>query len=539
MIRAIMLKEWVKLRLLITALALFALVLIIILAYQTHTLFLSSEPESLLWHRFVFFDEHPHGFLKITSLCLGFVIALGQFYVERNRGRILVHLPINSWLTLLFHQLIGIGIIGFFGAITSIGIWLVFVYFYPSVLLHVSLFDNLLFLLGGCLSYLGWCALILEPKIKNIPIKAFFVFSILGLLISLNNYDYILLWIFSAFIFVLLGIDSVLAISNKRLYLFYPLFILFFISICWIGGVHLWKNAIPKKAHYYPFYSVVLETFVYQRNLGGHNFEYGTLEGEKMSFARFKTALPFVYWRDLQTQGELPVTINNQKFDANLIKKERLSLSYSPSLLNPPRVELYPLFNPDPNVGIIPFPTNAIYAKKDKLIAFHHHGDINKELTNQLNNALYEHEFSFPIKNIWGKFTNLKPYDLGLFFQDSNNKLYHMLRYGNALHVKPILSPEKLEYLHISENAQKQIAGYGIGESGKFYILLQDGFIFTPLNLNYFDYKKMNLQFLSDPLQYIVRYEDGNDYFIHRFSKDFSPVGFAKFNKNLPPKELL
>jgi hypothetical protein len=538
MIRVTILKEWVKLRFLIVTLGLFTLVLMMILAYQTHTLFLSSEPEALLWHRFVFFNAHPHGFLKIVYLCLGFSVALAQFYIERNRGRILVHLPINPWLTLGLHQLVGLGIIIIFGSIMSIGLWLVFMEFYPDVLLHVSLYDNLWFLLGGCLAYLGGAALVMEPKFKILLLKALFIAASLGFFVSLETNEYLFLWFVVGFICLLLGIDSILAISNKRLKTFYPLIVLIFAVICWLGGTSLWEKAIPKRVHYYPFYSTPLETFVYQRNLGGHNFEYGTIQGEKMSFKDFKVALPFVYWRDLQIQGMLPITIKNQEFNANSIKKERLSLAYSPSLLKSPRIGLYPLFNPDPKVGMIPFPDVAIHIGTDRLRAYHHHGSIDESLTNELNNTLLEAKFIFPAKNIWGKFTNLKPFDLGLFLQDSKNKLYRLVRYGDVLHVSPIPTPEKLEYLHISENARKQIAGFGIGESGQFYILKQDGFEFVPLELPHFNHNTMDLQFLSDPLHNIVRYDDGKEYFIRIFSKNFSPLKFAKFNNDSQHKEL-
>ena len=538
MIRATMLKEWVKLRFVILGLGLLALILIAILTYQTYTLFLSSEPEALLWHRFVFFDAHPHAFLKAVYVALGFILALAQFYTERHRGRILVHLPIAPWFALGLHQLVGLGIIIIFGLIISIGLWLVFVEFYPDVLLHVSLYDNLWSLFGGCLAYLGGAALVMEPNPKTLFLKAFCVFTGMALFMSLDTYEYALLWLVAGSVFGLLGVDSILAISNKRLRASYPLIALVLVAIVWIGGVQLWDNTAPKRVHYYPFYSTQLKTFVYQRNLGGHDFQYGTIEGKRLDFKEFKAALPFVYWRDLQTQGKLPITINNLTFDANSIKKERLSLAYSPSLLNPPRVGLYPLFNPDPKVGIIPFPQDAIYLADDGLRAYHHHGQSNKPLSDALNNALLEAKFHFPIQNIWGKFTNLKPYDLGIFLQDSKDNLYNLIRYGDALHVSPISTPQKLEYLHISENARKQIAGFAIDKSGQFYILKQDGFSFVPLDLPYFDYRKMDLQFLSDPLHNIVRYDDGKNYFIHLFSKDFTPIDFAQFDKNSPPKEL-
>jgi len=223
MIRVTILKEWVKLRFLIVTLGLFALVLMMILAYQTHTLFLSSEPEALLWYRFVFFNAHPHGFLKIVYLCLGFSVTLAQFYIERNRGRILVHLPISPWFTLGLHQFVGLGIIIIFGSIISIGIWLVFMEFYPDVLLHVSLYDNLWSLLGGCLAYLGGTVLVMESKFKIILLKALFIAASLGFFVSLETNEYLFLWFVVGFICLLLGIDSILAISNKRLKTFYPL----------------------------------------------------------------------------------------------------------------------------------------------------------------------------------------------------------------------------------------------------------------------------------------------------------------------------
>ncbi len=537
MMGAIALKEWVKLRPTIISFTLISFALIAILAYQTHTLFMTSEPESLLWHRFVFFDTHPHGFLKWIYLLVGFLTALFQFYTERYRGRILVHLPMNPWFTLGLHQLIGVAIIALFGLIIGIGLWVIFMEYYPNVLLHVSLIDNLWFLFCALFVYLGSCAVIMEPKQKVMLLKALFLFLALGLLISADANKNIFLWTSFIVVCLFLGIDSILAISNKRVKnpIFYALLIVSIIAIGWLGGKELLNNAISKRVHYYPFYSNKLKTFVYQRNLGGHNFEYGTIKADSLSYEEFKDALPFVYWRDLQTQGRLPVVIDGKSYDAPSIKKERLSLSYKPTLLTPPRVALYPLFNPDPKVGIIPFPKEALYISKKGIVIYHHHGEVDKRLTSEVNLALNEEGFVFPAKKVWGKFTNLKPYDLGLFITDAKDKLFQLIRYNDTLHVKQIFTPQTLVYLHVSENAAKKIVGYAIGKNSEFYLLKQDGFSFVKLDLPNFDYKKMDLQFLSDPLHYIVRYNDENSYFIRLFKKDFTPVDFAKLEKNAPP----
>jgi len=188
MICVTILKEWVKLRFLIVTLGLFTLVLMMILAYQTHTLFLSSEPEALLWHRFVFFNDY-----SINPCTLG------------------------------LHQLVSLGIIIILGFIISIELWLVFMEFYPDILLHVSLYDNLWSLLGGCLAYLGGSVLVMEPKFKILLLKALFIVASLGFFVSLETNECLFLWFVVGFICLLLEIDSILAISNKHLKIFYPL----------------------------------------------------------------------------------------------------------------------------------------------------------------------------------------------------------------------------------------------------------------------------------------------------------------------------
>ena len=83
--------------------------------------------------------------------------------------------------------------------------------------------------------------------------------------------------------------------------------------------------------------------------------------------------------------------------------------------------------------------------------------------------------------------------------------------------------------MKISENKQKKIAGYAIDSNSNFYILNWN-LNFTKVELDGFNYKTMKLQFISNALYYLIRYDDGNNYSAIAFTKDLNRIKKVEMN---------
>jgi len=225
--------------------------------------------------------------------------------------------------------------------------------------------------------------------------------------------------------------------------------------------------------------------------------------------------------RNLDIQKKLPVIIDGKEFDKKTIKSSRLGFSYNPRMLKPLEVELYPLINSQKDKGMIIFPEEVFtIGDKQATIYDFDHKKVDK-LTDELNNKLNKNGFSFPSLKIWGKATNMKPYDKGYLVLDSNKQLFNIRRANDKISVIKVEYPKGIDiaFIKLSENKQKKLSGYAIDTKSNFYLLSWD-FKFIKLDLENFDYKTMKLKLISNPLNYLIRYDNGIDYYATLFLKN-------------------
>ncbi len=64
------------------------------------------------------------------------------------------------------------------------------------------------------------------------------------------------------------------------------------------------------------FYSPVLERFIYTELIGeGHQFIYRDQDGKDYDRQRFETLIPFIYYKNMELWGKLPLQLGGQTFD--------------------------------------------------------------------------------------------------------------------------------------------------------------------------------------------------------------------------------
>lgn len=468
MFKSIFLKEWLKIKYPLFFLLVFSIIILSYFAFDLNFQFSTIEPESMMWYRFIHLEHKPHFILYYFYLFVGIIVATSQFLPEiiQKRLKVTLHLPLNIFKNIFLHLFIGIIFICLIITLFSIPLLRIISDYYPKEIVQVVFEDSLFFTLISLLTYIFISLVIMEQnRIKQL-LKAVFTL----------------------------------------LFLFYFSF----------------QGSFEKEFHkYYIFYSDILDEFVYQKNFGEHRFEYGIKDKKTFSQKEYESYLPFVYYRDLEIQKKLPIQIKDIFYDANEIKSSKLGFEYNYKMLKKKQVELYPLFNPQSNIGMIKFPEEVFGIFKDGAKVYDFDNDYLKTKSEELNEKLKELNFSYPAKNIWGKTTNIKPFDLGYLILDNQNRLFNLKKQNDKITIKEINYPKNQEliYINVSENRQQKLSGYAIDKNSNFYLLTWD-FEFIKLDLKEFDYKNMRLKLIADPLHYLIRYDNGKSYFAAIFSKE-------------------
>lgn len=536
MISSIIKKEWLKLRFYF-----FSLVVVTIasLGYFTFNIdfsFSTIEPESMMWYRFSHLSDKPYFDFLYLYLGFSFVISLAQFLPERvsNRIKIIAHLPLKISTGLFYHLLIGGLFVFVLSAILSFLLLVVLSYYYPDVIVGVVFKDSMVFTLFSIVMYLGVSSLIIEKNKTIIVFKAILIAILFGVFFKEEFYfrDFVLLGLFLLYL-PFIALDSFYSIKQQRLnsIVFYG--VTFIVSAFLLNSAYVnYKENYKKEFNkYYIFYSNQAKEFVYQKNFGDHRFEYGIKDKKTFDRETYESYLPFVYWKDLAIQGKLPVSVDGKKFDKKTIKASRLGFSYNPRMLKKQEVQFFPLLNPNSTKGMIKFPEEMFCIDKKGAFIYDYDSGLVKELTEELNVALLKNNFSYPAKNIWGKSTNMKPFDKGYLVLDSKKQLFNIKRADSKIKVSKINYPKGIELVHIklSENKQRKLSGYAIDSNNSFYLLTWD-FKFIKLDLPKFDYKSMKLKLISNPLNYLIRYDNGVDYRAVVFTKEYKKIKSVKLD---------
>ncbi len=531
-IKAIHTKEWLKLRWYFIALCLAALGVVGYFWFNLNFDFKSIEPESMMWYRFAQIGDKPYSNLALFFLFSAVVTAVAQFLPEtiRNRVRILTHLPCRLQTVVAHHLLAGGLSIVLINGLTGLLIVFVVKQYYPPEIVRVASKDCFFWTLLGLALYLGLSGAIIERNIGRKSFKLLLPIA-LSLLYFKSRYASGDLLLIAMVLWLTLPVyDSFLSVKMQRLKSlpFKVSIILVCLMLVTVGVNRYQEEYSQFFEKYYIFFSPILDDFVYQKNGKGHHFVYGT---KATTFGRltYESYLPFVYWKNLDIQGKLPIQINNESFDKNTIRGARQSLQYRPEHLKTKEVSLYPLFNPISDKGVIPFPEEAFSLKSDRVVVYDCETvTTNHPLSNDINAQLASAGVTFPLRRLWGKITNMKPFDWGYFIQDDTGEIFNLRRADNKISVVPVPRPDHvapIAHMRITENRLKNFYGYAIDTSSRVFLITYPDYRFIQLKLHDFDYLTMKFHLLADPLHYLVRYDDYTTYRAVLFDKQYQPLG--------------
>lgn len=253
------------------------------------------------------------------------------------------------------------------------------------------------------------------------------------------------------------------------------------------------------------FFSPLQKQFIYRESLGGHSFNYMNEEGTSYSRTEFEAQLPFLYYKNLEKKKQLPFTIDGRSFDKKTIKAGKQGFEIKSRHLDGhhPQIDLYPLFNNDPEVAIMPFPEDVFrftgqameFIKAD-------FNRIDRELTDGFTGTLKEQGFIFPATVIGGKTTNLKPFDEGFFVRDSSGQVFHIKRILNQPEiVKTAIDPAlDIQDIIVSENRRREFYGTIVTTRGDLYLISYENYRLIPLPVEEYNPRTMDFKLLVNSL---------------------------------------
>ena len=266
------------------------------------------------------------------------------------------------------------------------------------------------------------------------------------------------------------------------------------------------------------FYSPVLGKCIYTEQIRGLDPEaaakseghhadivYKDASGVYYDRLAFEAALPFIYYRNMEMRGLMPITVEGKSFDRQAIEKARRVLELPATSLagHRPEARCLPLIESNPGQVALLYPDDRFRATTQGLEFVN--ADTNTpdpRLTELFTAKLKEGGFVFPVRHVGGNFTTFKPYEGGIFLVDAKGTLFHLLRRNGAPLVTRVKLPEGVVPRHVlvSEARERQWLGMLLDTSGRIWLLRHDDMAL--IGLKVMDYKPdtMDFKVIFDPV---------------------------------------
>ncbi len=291
------------------------------------------------------------------------------------------------------------------------------------------------------------------------------------------------------------------------------------------------------------FYSPVTKGFIFTEKVVGkvpeevqaksedHHAQlaYKRLDQGYVSRVEFEKLLPFIYYKNMDIWGLLPLKIGDQEFDREEIKKHRRVMEIKAREIpgHSPVTPVFPLFESNPGQARLVFPDDRFRMTSQEMEFINADtNQVDENLTRAFTQTLKQKGCIFPIRVVNGKFTVLKPFDEGIFLVDDQYQVFHVKRVnGEPKIVKTPIDPGiRTRFIKVSENRQKQYYGILLGEDGKVFLISYDGYDLIPLPVKGYIPDSMDLKLIFNPLYCTAVFSDAADIHAVAMDKNFKII---------------
>lgn len=266
-------------------------------------------------------------------------------------------------------------------------------------------------------------------------------------------------------------------------------------------------------------YSPVTRRFIYKEKIIGpvpdaavikaedHHSEiaYRDTDGTYYTRVEFEKNLPFIYYKNMELWGLMPLALSGRTFDKAAIKKNRQVLELKPGEIDDrhPQTRMWPLLESNPGQARLVFPEDRFRMTADAMQFVNADTNtVDTDLTAVFTRALKEKGFAFPARSVNGKFTILKPFDEGVFMVDADYRVFHLKRRdGRPIVVRTPIDPAlKTRHIKIVENRRREYYGLLLADDDSLYLLTCDNYRPIRLPLEDYDPDRMDFKLLVNPL---------------------------------------
>ena len=301
----------------------------------------------------------------------------------------------------------------------------------------------------------------------------------------------------------------------------------------------LGQNVARTHLHFSP----VLESFVWKEKIVGspppgalnkaedHHADvlYRDEAGTYYSRQEFEKLLPFIYYKNMELWGLLPLEFKGESFDKNAIQASRQVLELKAADIpgRRPPLPLLPLLESSPDQARLVFPEDRYRLKPDGLEFIN--ADFNRvdeDLSRIFTTALTQAGFQFPARLAATKPSILKPFDAGALLMDAQGAVYQLLRVKGLPKVvrTPIDPALGVSHIKVSENRRREFLGLLMDEQNRVYLIREQNFDLVPLDLPEYDPQTMDLKILLNPLYATAVYADDATIRGVAMDRDFTPL---------------
>ena len=278
------------------------------------------------------------------------------------------------------------------------------------------------------------------------------------------------------------------------------------------------------------FFSPVIKKFIYREMVGeGHQFVTRDEDGNNYDRQTFETMIPFIYYKNMDLWGKLPLTINGKTFDRKTIKENRRVFALKPRMIadRMPRIQVFPLLESMPGITRLRFPEDA-FRFTDSSMEFINvdTNTVDEALTVRFTGALEEAGFVFPARRVFGHVSILKPFDEGFFIVDAAYAVFHVKRVkGQPAVVKTPIPPDlRIRNIKVSENKKREIYGSLLTEKGELFLISCDNYKLIRLPLDNYNPDIMDFKLIINPLYRTAVYSDDHTIYAVAMDSDYQPI---------------
>ncbi|MBQ7738742.1 MAG: DUF4857 domain-containing protein [Desulfovibrionaceae bacterium] len=270
----------------------------------------------------------------------------------------------------------------------------------------------------------------------------------------------------------------------------------------------------------------------------GHHADivYKDESGEYYDRLAFEAYLPFIYYRNMELRGLLPVTAYGQSFDRKTIEKHRRVLELKATSLDShrPKPSCLPLIEADPGQVALLYPDDRFQSTTKGLQFIN--ADFNapdEKLSKLFTLALTNQGFVFPCKHIGGNFTNFKPYEGGIFLVDAKGQLFHLMRQKGEPFCTKVALPKGVVPRHVlvSEARERQWLGLVLDTQDRIWLLRQHDLALIGLETTRYRPNEMDFKLIFNPLFVTAIFSDAKKIYAQVFKlpvKDAVPFSIAQ-----------